>query len=208
MPDDEQLGEVADVLIRWSVTLVEPLIRPARRRAAEDDLESAHGARPDVVRLWFAGVTSDVARSLPAADPWRSLVLPNDPSEPVRWPDGRRFGSWQDGLDTADPVLGDPALDPETVALVDSLSVVAGRVLVAAFAGWERALAEAERAALSELVDTLRWAVWRRRQQSRRLAAGEDAWALESAHTWALRISRDLEIDPAEIEIEVRRNTL
>ncbi len=127
--------------------------------------------------------------------------------EPPRWPSGRAFGTWRDGTDLVELAWGSPERDPAFAPLADDLAPGAARVLVAAFAGWRPAFAEA-RALLEAvpahagLVDALRWACWRRRAYG--LAPAEDVWPYESVHHWAERAFGLLERgqDPDEFVIE------
>lgn len=57
----------------WSVCLVEPLMSEPRRAALNDAMLAVCRRQPDWAVAWFAGVCADMARSLPANDPWRYL---------------------------------------------------------------------------------------------------------------------------------------
>ena len=73
-----------DACIAWAICLVEPLV-PLRRLVRLDErLAEATADDPGLVALVLAGVTSDVVRTLPSDDPWRSLVLPEREQAPDR----------------------------------------------------------------------------------------------------------------------------
>ena len=158
---------------RWAITLVEPLLPIRRQEGLDARLVEAAAADPELVALWFAGVTSDVARTLPSDDAWRTVVR-EDAASGVRtapdrsgtragkvppaqvlseapevaqapcWPSGESFGTWRDGTDLVELVWGSPELDPGLVPLADGLSPRGARVLVASLAGWRCAWVEAK----------------------------------------------------------------
>ncbi len=64
-----------DVLTRWALCLVEPLMPLRRLIRLDEELAEVAMADPKLVALAFAGVTADVVRTLPSGDSWRSVVL-------------------------------------------------------------------------------------------------------------------------------------
>jgi hypothetical protein len=222
------------------VVLVEPLVSMPTRLALDERLAVAARRDPRFVAVVFAGAIADVVGTLPPDDRWRTLTLPRSPlsarSEPAgaarppfvprrrlggfgeptsglappSWPSGRPFGTWKDGQDLAELVMGSPGRDPAFVPLADGLAPGAARVLVAAFGGWRSALDEAQAlldrtASHTGLVDALRWACWRRRAYG--VVPAEDVWPYESLHHWAQRafdlLERGVEPDTETIARDI-----
>lgn len=181
--------------VRWVVNLVEPLIPEPDRAERAAALEAACRASPGWAALFFAGLVSDLAGTLPGSDPWRALsgrvgqvtVGAHPPRvDGAAHPDGRAFGTWQDGADLLEPVYADVELDPALSALSAGLSPGAAALLAAAGYGWDQAHRVAE--ALGERVvtagpDAVRWALHRRRAYG----VLSDPWPIESAYRWSWR---------------------
>ena len=64
-----------DVVTRWALCLIEPLMPLRRLIRLDEELAEATIADPELVTLVFAGVTADVVRTLPSGDSWRTVVL-------------------------------------------------------------------------------------------------------------------------------------
>lgn len=134
------------VFVDWGLSLTEPLISLRARNRAASEIASLHVHHRAQARLFWAGVCSDIVRTLPVRDPWRQLsarygartVGPNPP--PVNGaldPDGRPFGTWHDAADLTPLVYATPSDDPALAALVDDdLTPAAAAILAAAAGGW------------------------------------------------------------------------
>ena len=109
-----------DACVRFAVCLVEPLV-PLRRQVELDAaLAEAAAADPDLVALVLAGVTSDVVRTLPGDDAWRTLVLPPVPEgapDPVQQASGSPASAAQKPADG-------PRTPPEVVQAVEGARAV------------------------------------------------------------------------------------
>jgi hypothetical protein len=126
--------------------------------------------------VWFAGVMSEVAGTLPAKDPWRR-------SAPV---------TWADAIDIADPGSEAPGFDPVYVALEDPLDERSSSIIAVAFDGWD--VLAGHIAGLIEDVgadrsfdlcaDALRWLIWRRRAY---MPPTPETWVMITMWSWAFR---------------------
>ena len=132
---------------QWSLTLTEPLLGLGARAKLEDDLSSLHHRDPETVHLFFAGLVSDLAQTLPTTDPWRSLSGrigavesgENAPAENgATWPNGRVFGAFSDCTDLTPLSFSSPAEDPELCAVAPGLSAISAAILASGFSGWEK----------------------------------------------------------------------
>lgn len=66
-PDDYP----ATCAIRWGIGLVEPLLSVSQRVNDDQALAELGRTHPAWVRVFFAGVLSNLGGTLPADDPWR-----------------------------------------------------------------------------------------------------------------------------------------
>jgi hypothetical protein len=142
------MSNPADVAVAWAMTLVEPLIAPARREKAETEFLALAHSHPRWTATFSAGVLADVAGTFPFHDPWRHLsarigpltVGPHPPpTMGARRPLGERFGSW--GADGDLVAAGRPELDPELVAVADELDPAAAALVAFAPLHWSEVMA-------------------------------------------------------------------
>jgi hypothetical protein len=157
--------------LRWTASLVEPLLSTAQRNQFDHDFREVARSDP----IWFcafgAGMLSGITGSLPMSEPWRTAKV--DAEGVARWPDGRKFGLREDTNDVIRPILeiDDAGIDPTTLALEEGISSAAAALIAASFGGWRGAheiLVEAQvqfgpNKAFGLATSAIRWAQHRRR---------------------------------------------
>lgn len=122
--------------LRWSSSLVEPLLSTAQRSRFDNDWREV--ARADAP--WFcsfcAGVLAGIASSLPQEDPWRTVKV--DANGVAKWPDGLTFGRPADHFDVLHPIpeLDEPGVDPTSIALEQTISSESAALVAMSFNGW------------------------------------------------------------------------
>ncbi len=155
--------------LRWSASLVEPLLSTDQRTALDADFREISRIEPAWFAAFCAGVLSGITTSLPITDPWRAAKA----NGAARWPDGRPFGRREDTDDVIRPVheIDDAGVDPTTLALEAGISTPAARLLTISFGGWRdttTALVETQSQhgpdkAFTTITSAIRWAYHRRR---------------------------------------------
>ena len=157
--------------LRWTASLVEPLLSTDQRIQFDHDFREVARREP----IWFcafgAGVLSGITSSLPMSDPWRTAKVDADGT--AKWPDGRKFGLREDTDDVIHPILeiDDAGIDTTTLALEDGISSDAAALIAVSFGGWRCAhdvLVEAQvqhgpNTAFKMAASSIRWAQHRRR---------------------------------------------
>lgn len=161
---------------RWSLTFIDPLIGPGQLHSINAEWRAQMADHRSWVQVWFAGVISEVAGTLPAKDPWRR--------SPPR--------SWTDAVDIADPGSDAPGLDPVYVALADPLDELSSDLISVAFSGW-RPLSQhiatltdtvGQDRSFDLCVDALRWCIWRRRAY---IPPTPETWVMVTMWAWSFR---------------------
>jgi hypothetical protein len=210
------------IAIQWGAGLVDPLLSIDRRVADEQAMVELGRADPAWVRVFFAGLLSDLGGTLPSDDDWRgasarigqTTVGPKAPTtDGAVGKDGRPWGSWRDSLDVIDSIFGPPETDPELTALSEGLLPAAAALVVASMYGWktcrEVAAAAAENASAGEFhqiaVSAIRWVAHRRRSYG---FPNNDPWMVESFIAWAWRANDVVAgnpVDESEIDRAIRQ---
>lgn len=136
-----------DVVVRWTQTLVEPLLPLEMRASLEQRMRRACADHPTWASFVLGGALSDVVLSLPDEDPWRACTArlgkvtrgARPPArDGARLPDGTRLGTWRSFTDTlGTPAEEDPSLDPSYAPVAQELTPVSEAVLALAADGWE-----------------------------------------------------------------------
>lgn len=136
-----------DTVVRWTQTLVEPLLPLEFRTALEHAMRKACADHPTWATFVLGGAIADVILSLPNEDPWRRcsarLGKKARGSAPpardgARLPDGTRLGTWRSFVDTlGTPADEDLSLDPSYAPVAVELTDVSGAVVAFAADGWE-----------------------------------------------------------------------
>jgi len=201
MSDHRQL-----VATRWSMTLSEALLGHDQRRHIEAEFEKLVRDDPDWVAQFFAGLTTDLAHTLPDADPWRHVhVAPNGDTTVA----GRPFGTVDDHADLL-PVLHVDLLptDPALCAVAEPLDRRTAQLVAEAFGDRERwaellkHLAGDPGDLLRIGSDAVRYLAFRRRCLMTRL----DEWVLDSAEWWANHLGAN--VDESEVDERIARETV
>ena len=137
---------------RWVVTLSEPLVSVEQRAAAEDAMARFIDRNSDWSCVYFAGLLTDIASTLPPDDPWRHLAgmidldqiatgkSLDDPTKRLAWSNdpiafpavtgavtatGRAFGTSQDSADLITVDVPDPSTFTKIAAVNANLSPIA-----------------------------------------------------------------------------------
>lgn len=71
--EDDLAARRRQVVARWVATTTNGLTSTAARSVAEEAMRQVGDEEPAWMLTYFAGVLSDLAASLPAEDPWRSM---------------------------------------------------------------------------------------------------------------------------------------
>lgn len=172
-------------LVSWLVLLSESLVPPEVGAEIVERAEQACAQNPLRASMWLAGTCADMARSLPANDPWRTLsvrVVNSSGPDVVFNGSGQvpeqtgatsvagPFGSWRDGTDLVPLAHRSLLADPGLVGLVRPLSPASASFLAVSSRGWEQGrsvlemLCPGDGGAMFEVAaDAIRWATWRRR---------------------------------------------
>lgn len=158
--------------LRWTASLVEPLLSTAQRVQFDHDFREVARVEPTWFAAFGAGTLSGITASLPAVDPWRTVTVSVDDGV-ATWPNGRTFGLREDTNDVIRPILeiDDAGIDPTTLALEEGISPAAAALLVVSFGGWRATrmvLTEAQTqlgldATFDISTSAIRWAQHRRR---------------------------------------------
>ena len=120
----------AKCAIRWGMGLVEPLLSVTQRVNDDQAMAELGRTNPAWVRIFFAGVLSNLGGTLPDNDSWRGTsarigrmaVGPNPPSfDGAVGTDWAPWGTWEDSLDVIESVFSSPDVDPEFAALSEGL---------------------------------------------------------------------------------------
>lgn len=186
------------VAVRWSLTLIEPMLSGRQRRRFESDFARLARTHSLWFDLYVAGVLHGLAGSLPLDDRWRQLAPLGRTA--VR-PDGGLFGDRSDFDDLLGPAdLADLAeLNPLTVVAEDPLDSLSGSFIASSFTsldGAKRVLAEERSAApssdhLCESVEgAVRWLAFRRRSYR---PSRHDSWFQFLSLEWANAVDQTLD---------------
>lgn len=190
----------------WSITLTEALLGHCQRRRIENDFGDLVRDDPDWTGQFLAGLATDLAHTLPQADPWRQVqVAPNGDATVA----GRPFGVVHDHTDVL-PVLHIDflATDPNLCAVAEPLDRRAARLVAEAFGDRDRWTALVKQLASDpdDLLcigsDAVRYLAFRRRCLMTHL----DEWVLDSAEWWARHVGD--EIDESEVVDRITRETV
>lgn len=148
-----------DVVIRWTQTLVEPLILLSLRSQFEKAMREVCSAHPSWSAYVIGGALSDIMLSLPDDDPWRSCsarlgrkTLGKRPPvrDGARLPGGEPLGTWKSFHDTlGTPTNEDLSLDPGYGPVSIDLTPVSEALLAFGVSGW-RGSSEAVAATLTQ----------------------------------------------------------
>lgn len=197
MAESSWAGDEWLTAVRWSATLVEPLIPLRTRQQLESDLERTATDHEMWGVLFFAGVVSDLVSSLPAADPWRTIRLVDGQAVI----DGRPFGTLQDHLDLIPSISPDPSIDVALAAVIDPVPSKAAAFVAAAFDGRAAAVAHLDRVSsvpgeVYEVgAEAVRLLVFRRRCMMGPL----DSFSVDSCWWWSEQAYR-LEVGETDAE--------
>ena len=168
-------------VLEWATTFLDACAPDDMRIGVKASLASAAAADPHSVATALGGLASDMAATLPASDPWRSVP-----------PDA--FGSVEDHTDLI-PEFGDGdrlGADWPLYAVKGGLSPNAVAIVLGAFDrdGLIDLLREQidhhPDVAMGDFADAMRWLVFRRRSYTGDYV---DIWVLKSATYWAERAS-------------------
>lgn len=140
-----------DAVVRWTQTLVEPLLPLEFRRSLEHQMRRVCADHPTWSTFVLGGALSDIVLSLPDSDPWRAssarlgkMIRGDQPParDGARLPDGTRLGTWRSFVDTlGTPAEEDLSLDPSFAPMAVDLAPVSEAVLALAADGWETSAA-------------------------------------------------------------------
>jgi hypothetical protein len=209
----------AGTVLRWAITLMEPLISPRTLTERLTAMDALVQSRPDWARVFFAGAISSISKTLPEDDPWRqasarlggTTVGGNPPGETGAVAEsGDRFGTWHDFEDTTPMTFGSVADDPQLAAAEVPLDNSAAAIVVISFGGWRVLHSALVREAGFvphihwDSRDALRWAILRRRSYG---LPPDDDWIWHSCFSWAIRAANLIKGEPAdddEIEREIK----
>ena len=166
-------------VLEWATTFVDACAPDDMRIGVKVSLASAAAADPDTVATALAGLASDMAATLPATDPWRSVP-----------PDA--FGSVEDHTDLI-PEFGDGdrlGADWPLYAVRGGLSPNAVSIVLGAFDREElidrlrQQITQHPDMAMADFGDAMRWLLFRRRAFTGDYV---DLWVLKSAAYWVGR---------------------
>jgi hypothetical protein len=163
-------------VLEWATTFVDACAPDDMRIGVKVSLASAAAADPDTVATALAGLASDMAATLPATDPWRSVP-----------PDA--FGSVEDHTDLI-PEFGDGdrlGADWPLYAVRGGLSPNAVSIVLGAFDRHEL-IDLLPDMAMADFGDAMRWLVFRRRSFTGDYV---DLWVLKSAAYWVGRVDTE-----------------
>lgn len=191
---DEQRPSPWMAGVHWGSTLVEPLLSPAQRDRLEADLHDAIAADPVWGAHYVVGVVTDLAATLPAADPWRTA----ERAETGATLEGRPFGTVTDHHDLVPLLAPNPSIDVALVAVAEPIDPATAAFIASSFAGRDEALT-----ALGELTATTPSDIYRIGTEAirtltyrRRCYRGwMDTWPLDSTWWWAEQSARILSGD-------------
>lgn len=125
-------------LLAWINGFTDPFVPIQQRIDDQAALSKMFERWPDYIALVFAGLLAGTAASLPADDPWRSLIAHKsrhwggrDEFTGATFPSGAKFGTYHSATDLKPPMEDlEPELEPGLAALVRPLDEV-GSMLVA-----------------------------------------------------------------------------
>ncbi|GAA1174325.1 hypothetical protein GCM10009584_14420 [Ornithinimicrobium humiphilum] len=136
-----------DTVVRWTQTLVEPLLPLEIRSARERRMRQVCADHPTWASLVLGGTLADIVLSLPDNDPWRTASsrlgrTTHGDTPPARdgarLPDGARLGTWRSFVDTLGaPAEEDLTLDPSYAPIAAELAPVSEAIIGFAAGGWE-----------------------------------------------------------------------
>lgn len=136
-----------DVVVRWTQTLVEPLLPLEIRNNLERGMRQVCADHPTWASFVLGGAISDIVLSLPGNDPWRTssarLGRTTHGDRPpardgARLPDGTRLGHWKSFVDTlGTPAEEDLSLDPAYAPIALDLAAVSEAIISFGAGGWE-----------------------------------------------------------------------
>ncbi len=195
------------VALQWGIVMHDPLLPDRARQRGVEHIDALALEEPAWAAAFFGGVAADIAGTLPAEDPWRTLSgtagsihrgnarLPPGVSG-ATWPSGAMFGEWADFTDVTPLVSDVPETDPELAAVADPLDPAGVAVIPFAFDGWRSAAG-----ALASLSDTglalgpvgreaVRVLIIRRRSYG---VESDDPWIIESIFDWGWRAEKVVE---------------
>lgn len=165
------LNDRSKTALRWSASLVEPLLTTTQRIRFDEEFRDLTDCEPKWFSAYCAGVLSGIVSSLPPSDPWRKVQVGADATP--RWPDGHTFGAREDTDDVIQPImeLEDAGIDPTTLALESEVSADVGALVTLSFSGWRDGYemlitteaCEGPSEAFDLATSAIRWALHRRR---------------------------------------------
>ena len=202
--------------VRWSITLLEPLLTTEQRIEFESEFLELARLNRDWFDVYSASVLYGIVASLPTKDPWRSVVIVGDHLDgaTAQWPGGIHFGDSHDADDVTMPMdeLERVGIDPLTLALEHGLVSDAAVSLIVAFRGWRDARSSlaairtrsGDESAFEGATEAIRWAEHRRRSYRPGVF---DSWfeflTIESANRAACI---DAELEPVFSDDDLERD--
>ena len=192
----------AKCAIRWGMGLVEPLLSVTQRVNDDQAMAELGRTNPAWVRIFFAGVLSNLGGTLPDNDSWRGTsarigrmaVGPNPPSfDGAVGTDWAPWGTWEDSLGVTESVFSSPDVDPEFAALSEGLLPTAAALAAFSTHGWRLCREALEAAGKTTdgpeefhqlATSSIRWAAHRRRSYG---FPNNDPFLIESFLSWSWR---------------------